>query len=41
MVPDGFGMPARPAAVRHDPDGVITDGLLDVAALERITARGC
>lgn len=39
VVLDGFGMPAAPAEVRRDPDGVVEDGLLDVAALQRIAAR--
>jgi hypothetical protein len=32
-------MHATPAEVRRDPDGLIEDGVLDVAALERIAAR--
>jgi hypothetical protein len=36
VVLDGFGMPTSPAAVRHDPAGVVEDGLLDVPALQRV-----
>jgi beta-phosphoglucomutase-like phosphatase (HAD superfamily) len=39
VVIDGFGSPATPATVRHDPDNVIEGGLLDLAALHRILAR--
>lgn len=35
----GFGMPGTPAEVRHDPAGLVEEGLLDVAALRRIIAR--
>lgn len=38
VVIDGFGTATRPAMVRHDPDGVISGGLLDLAALQRIVA---
>jgi HAD superfamily hydrolase (TIGR01509 family) len=39
VVIDGFGSPASPATVRHDPDNSIRDGLLDLAALHRMMAR--
>ena len=39
VVLDGFGMPASPARVRRDPDGVVEDGLLDLATLRRIADR--
>ena len=37
-VADGFGMPGSPAAVSHDPDGLMADGLVDVATLRKIVA---
>lgn len=37
VVLDGFGTPAEPATVRHDPHAVIAAGVLDVAALRRLT----
>jgi HAD superfamily hydrolase (TIGR01509 family) len=39
VVLDGFGTPGHPAGVRRDPDALVTDGLLDVAVLDKIAAR--
>jgi HAD superfamily hydrolase (TIGR01509 family) len=36
VIADGFGMPDAPAAVRHDPAGVMPGGVVDVATLRRV-----
>lgn len=38
LVLDDFGNPTEPATVRHDPHAVVTAGVLDLAALRRLTA---
>jgi HAD superfamily hydrolase (TIGR01509 family) len=38
VVLDGFGTPARPAAVLRDADAVLDGGVLTVAALDRLSA---
>jgi hypothetical protein len=34
-----LALPVDEAGVRRDPDGLVEDGLLDLAALRRIAAR--
>ena len=41
VVLDGFGTPARPAAVRRDDHGVLRSGVLTAAALDRLSSDAC